>query len=218
MRIGVFGGTGSTGLHFVQQALQKGHHVTVLVRDANRLGELQGKENLTVVQGSALKQEDVDKVVTGQDVIFTALGGRSGDDTRYTVCSQNQMLMNNSILKEKERGNQVPRRVVCVTSMGCGDSYQHMNCVTWMVVKFLLKKSIEDKNKQEELITDHLHGVCEWTIVRPGGLVDGQGTGVWNASPTIGGGSILRADVAKFCVEKCLEGAEYACKAVSVVN
>lgn len=40
MKIAIFGGTGKTGLAVIQQALEHGHEVTVMVRNAEKLATL----------------------------------------------------------------------------------------------------------------------------------------------------------------------------------
>jgi len=51
-RVRVFGATGGTGRHLVEQSLAQGHAVTAFVRDPAKLGTAHA--NLTVVQGDAM--------------------------------------------------------------------------------------------------------------------------------------------------------------------
>ncbi|KAJ3413858.1 hypothetical protein HDV05_007379 [Chytridiales sp. JEL 0842] len=88
MRITVFGSSGksTTGRFFVEQALAANHHVTVLVRSLDRFQIRHPQDNLVVVQGDALLQEDVEKVITKEtEVAVTSIGSDTLGHT--TVCS-----------------------------------------------------------------------------------------------------------------------------------
>src|SRR6185295_5393985 len=82
MKLAVFGATGNTGREVVKQALAKGHEVSVLVRNADALGEL--RERVRVVVGDTTADPArVEGAVQGQEVVVSALGAgksfRSGD-------------------------------------------------------------------------------------------------------------------------------------------
>lgn len=65
MKIAVFGGSGRTGIHVVEQALAQGDHVTVLVRDPNKLP--MKHDNLTVIPGDVLDADQVAATIKGAD-------------------------------------------------------------------------------------------------------------------------------------------------------
>ena len=62
--IAVFGGTGGLGKQLVRLALEQGHSIRALVRNANKL-EPQSHPRLEAVVGDATKADDVAAVVTG---------------------------------------------------------------------------------------------------------------------------------------------------------
>ncbi|HEX3050206.1 MAG TPA: NAD(P)H-binding protein, partial [Aggregatilineaceae bacterium] len=72
MKIAVIGATGNTGANFVEQALDRGHLITALVRSPHKLTI--HHLNLNVIQGDVLNADDVARTVRGQDAIFIALG------------------------------------------------------------------------------------------------------------------------------------------------
>jgi putative NADH-flavin reductase len=72
MKLVIFGATGRTGIPLVNQALEKGHEVTALVRNKNKLNV--SHENLTVVEGDVLDYQAVEKVINGQDVVLSVIG------------------------------------------------------------------------------------------------------------------------------------------------
>lgn len=56
------------------QALQRGHHVTALVRDPAKLASLTNNENLKVVKCNILNSEELATHLEGHDCVLSALG------------------------------------------------------------------------------------------------------------------------------------------------
>ncbi|XWW97767.1 hypothetical protein V2A60_005754 [Cordyceps javanica] len=74
MHIYITGGSGRNGSLSVAAALERGHTVTALVRDA---ASLPARANLTVVEGSPLRQADVERALTSParaDAVLVTLG------------------------------------------------------------------------------------------------------------------------------------------------
>ena len=72
MNLAIFGATGGTGRQLVEQALEEGHTVTVLVR--NPAAFPMQYERLSLVQGDVRDRARVETVVAGQDAVLSALG------------------------------------------------------------------------------------------------------------------------------------------------
>lgn len=73
LRITVYGGTGRIGQRIVNEALDRGHVVTVVVRDPSRMTEK--REHLTVVKGDVLDPDSVAKHMAGQDAVISTVSG-----------------------------------------------------------------------------------------------------------------------------------------------
>jgi putative NADH-flavin reductase len=191
MNIAVFGATGATGRQIIAQALEQGHHVTALVRDPARLPITHA--NLTVVQGNVLDDAPVRETLQGAGAAVISLGN-TADNPDYVVSDGTAV-----ILRAMREGG-VPR-VVVVTSMGVGDSLKQVSLPFRMLMQTVLKKPMEDKERQEKLVMD---SGLEWIIVRPGGLTDAPATGRYDAGldPSIGAGQVSRADVAAFVLQQ----------------
>lgn len=82
MRILLTGASGYLGLHALYTLTAAGHHVTALVRSADRLGSFAQHEAVTVEVGDLTEHESFPPLVAGQDaVVHTALiWGRPEDD------------------------------------------------------------------------------------------------------------------------------------------
>lgn len=74
LTIALFGATGQTGQHVLDQALEAGYKVQVLVRNRDKLK--QKSDNLTVVQGDVLNQKDVENTLHGADIVVSVFGHR----------------------------------------------------------------------------------------------------------------------------------------------
>ena len=73
MKIALFGATGAVGGECLAQALEAGHTVRVLVRDASKLPE-QYRNAIEVIEGNALVKEDVVKTLDSVDAVVFAIG------------------------------------------------------------------------------------------------------------------------------------------------
>lgn len=76
MNIALFGATGQTGKEFLEIALKEGHSVKALVRSPSKLN-LQDP-SLLVMQGDVLEYEDIDKTVSGSDIVVSLFGHVKG--------------------------------------------------------------------------------------------------------------------------------------------
>lgn len=192
MKIALFGATGGTGQQIIQQALASGHSVSALARDPSRLAVQ--NERLTVVQGDVLDPVKVSETITGADVVIVSLGNTSNNPD-YVVSNGTQVIVDGMT----EPGT--PKRVITITSLGVGDSRDQVPFAFKMLMSTVLKKPMEDKERQEALV--RASGL-DWIIVRPGGLTDGPATGSYKAGVDVNltAGQVSRADVAAFVLQQ----------------
>lgn len=189
MKVVIFGATGGTGRHLVEQAYALGHEVTAFTRNPARLEPF---EELEVVRGDVLDPAAVSRAVRGQDAVIVALGGRASGDCR--VRSEGTANVVRAML---EHG---VRRLIAVSSFGVGDSRKGlMGYVAWL----LLREALLDHERQEEVVRG---SGLDWTIVRPTGLTNEPRTGRYKVG-TPGRGRIPRADVADFILRELKENA-----------
>ena len=189
MKIFIVGATGGTGQHLVHQALAQGHEVTALAR--HRAEIKLAHDRLRVVEGDVLNPASLDAVIGGHDAVLSTLGSQKATE-KTTLLSEGTR---NVIGAMNKHGI---RRFVCITVLGAGDSAGHGG---WLfdnlAVPLYLKNVLEDKNRQEDVITA---SDLEWTIVRPPMLSNNAPVGAYRVI-TDGDEvvtSIARADVAGF--------------------
>lgn len=207
MRIAIFGATGTLGRHVLERALQQGHEVTILTRDASRVPTTH--DNLRVLEGDVLDPAAVEGAVAGQEAVLISLGnGRKGvvraEGTRTVI--------------EAMRRNGV-KRLICQSTLGVGDSRANLNFL-WKYILFglVLRPAYNDHVRQEEYVRA---SDLDWTIVRPSAFTDGPATGTYRQgfSGNEAGLSlkISRADIAEFMLDQ-LTDRTYLHRAVGISN
>ncbi|MGJ4970193.1 NAD(P)-dependent oxidoreductase [Bradyrhizobium sp. SZCCHNS30571] len=190
----VLGATGGTGRLIVRDALARGHHVTALVRSPDKAGDLQGAQ---LIVGDARDEATLRKALKGQDVVISSLGTSLSPFREVTTLSTSTR----ALVKAMEAENVA--RLVAITGIGAGDSRGHGGFVyDRLILPLLLRNVYADKNRQEAIIRD---SGLDWVIVRPAMLNDKPGRQTVRALTDLTGfhgGTIARADVARFAVDQ----------------
>jgi putative NADH-flavin reductase len=205
LRILVIGATGGTGQEIVREAILKGYRVTALVRSvAQATPLLPGAE---LVEGDARDAAAVAKALAGCEGVISALGTGAAFLHKETLLSDATRML---IEAMQQQG---VARLLCITGIGAGDSRGHGGLLYDTIVQpLLLNATYHDKDRQEDEIR---RSTLDWTIVRPTILTDGPATGRVRALTDLTdfhGGSIARADVARFLIGE-LEARHWVAKA-----
>lgn len=197
MKLIIFGASGATGKHVVEQALEQGHLVTAFVRDPAKLGVMHS--NLAIVKGDLMNAATITPAIQGHDAVLCAIGAPA--NKTGTIRSEGTR---NIIQAMKATG---VKRLICQTSLGYGDSKKLLGQTPFIfrniIVPFILKKAFADHALQEEYIKQ---SQLEWIIARPANLTDEARTGVYKQGfPATGKKlkmKISRADVADFMLKQ----------------
>ena len=207
MNIAVFGATGKTGLEIVKQALEGGHNITAFVRDPARLA-IKDK-NLNVVTGDVFDTDSVTQAIKGQDAVVCALG--AGSDLKKTTVRASGT---SNIIKGMQQNN--VKRLVVITAMGVGESWDTLSMINKFFFAVLLKSSRDDHEAQEAAVKE---SGLDWTIIRPSGLVDTPRTGVYDFGENIPAktSKIARADVADLIIKELEQNSSIG-KALTISN
>lgn len=207
MKLTVFGATGKTGIELITQALEKGHAVTAFVRDPSRLA-IEDK-GLTLVTGDVFDPASVTQAVQGQDAVICALG--AGSDLKKTTVRTTGTI---NIISAMQKNN--VKRLLVVTAMGVGESWDTLSSFNKFFFATLLKSARKDHEAQEAAIKE---SGLDWTIVRSSGLTDTPRTGAYDVGENITAATskIARADVADLLLKEVEENALIG-KAVTITN
>lgn len=197
MKLLIFGATGKTGLHLVQQALALGHQVTVFVRNPACFPVRHA--NLKTIPGDILDPRSVKHAIHGHDAVLSSI-----DPPAHkigTVCSLGTQ---NIVIAMQKAG---VKRFIAQAALGYGDSRKTLDRTPfffrYIIVPFILRKGFADHALQEEYIKQ---SGLDWVIARPGNLTDGPLTGAYrhgfSASDKKIKVKISRADTADFMLKQ----------------
>ncbi|MGY2892125.1 SDR family oxidoreductase [Deinococcus sp. UYEF24] len=181
LTVAVLGAAGGVGRLVVHALRQQGHNVRALVRKQEQADALELLGAVTVLGDLT---GDWDTVLKGTDaVVWTAGAGASGQfqqiDGRALEQVADHLAANG------------PKRLVVVSSMGV-DRPEQMPPFLDAVLRV---KAVSDAHVQASGL--------DYTIVRPGGLTNDQGSGQVSMGMPATGGMIPREDVAAI-VAACL--------------
>ena len=183
----VFGGTRGVGLEAVKILVGMKEQVTVVSHSSPDSAELKAL-GVTVLSGDALHPETLKDIFTAAPyrVVISTLGGKRGEPRPDFEGNKNV------IDAAKKTG--IPRFIM-VTSIGAGDSAL---TPPW-IARWFLKEIMVEKTKAEEYLKA---SGLDYTIVRPGGLLDKPASGKATLTADVKNYSwISRADVGKLVAE-----------------
>jgi uncharacterized protein YbjT (DUF2867 family) len=197
-RILVIGASRGIGLETVRAALAAGHEVRALARSAAAIPV--ADQRLEKIAGDALDPPVVERALQDVDGVIQAIGASFGPAT--LIGGTTLFSRATRVLVDAMRFKGV-RRLVAVTGLGAGDSRGRGGLLyDSLVFPLVLKRLYDDKDVQEQIIRS---SGLDWTIVRPGLLLNGPATGRARAlaePATWRVGTVRRTDVAAFLVDE----------------
>jgi len=203
MKVVVFGASGGTGQHLVQQALAAGHTVTAFARRPESVLAAP-TPTLTVAQGDIHDLAAVSGAIAGQDAVLSALGARSLGRSDVLEAGVKNILAG--------MGAHGVSRIIVLGAAGASeDATLHQGVFTRSILKLfmvtLLREPFRSQRAQESLLAA---SSTQYTIVRPPRLVDRPAIGHYRVQPDglpPGGTTIPRADVADFMIRQLTDTA-----------
>ncbi|MCU0297559.1 MAG: NAD(P)H-binding protein [Candidatus Nanopelagicales bacterium] len=190
MKIAVIGATGRTGTPLVAELLRRGHEITVLARNPDKLADQ--RDAVTVIPGSSTDREPVRQLVDGADAVVSTLGpsGRESDlQTRTANLLVDLLPAQARFVGVSGAGIDVP-----------GDRKGTRDKVISFMVRSVGGAMAKDKVSEYAVFAA---SNLDWTLVRPPRLVDGPATGSVTHDAHVPGSStsIRRTDLAIFLAD-----------------
>ncbi len=194
MNVAIFGGTGRTGRLVVEQALQAGHSVTVLVRNPDKLGVTAPR--LRIVVGELADAAKVAETITGQDAVLSALGPTS-NKPKLEISKGMAVI----IAAMRQKG---VRRLIVSAGAGVGDPLDRPKLIDRVVVLLLKTFNGNVYEDMAEVVQQVRNSGLDWTVVRAPMLTDDPATGHLRAGGVGAdiGTKLTRADFAAFLVQQ----------------
>ncbi|MHA4811207.1 NAD(P)-dependent oxidoreductase [Flavitalea flava] len=171
-KIIVFGATGGTGKLVVEQALQAGHQVTVVVRDPDKLAIRH--QQLKIIKGDVFQQNSFGDAIKGQDAVVSCLGVRKiGPTTVYSEGIRN-------IMEAMQEAN--IKRLICLSAGAVivpPKSSLLIKFVTKNILQKIFRSPYADMLIMEKIL---LESNLSWTVIRAPWLRDTKHTGKYRTA------------------------------------
>ena len=189
MKVAVIGANGKIGTHLMEQLQQaKTHQAVAMVRKPEQRDEWQNKGFSSALLDLEASVDDITAALKGfEAVVFTAgSGGSTGDDKTLLIDLD-------GAVKAVEACEALPvKRFVMVSAWQAGNR-DHWN--------EQLKPYYAAKHYADKLL---MASSLDWTVVRPGALVDDKATGKVTLGDYVEPDQIPRSDVAHV-LRRCLD-------------
>ncbi|WKL49670.1 NAD(P)H-binding protein [Flavobacterium pectinovorum] len=191
MNIAIIGAGAGIGLESVKLALKKGHVVTALSTNMDKIPDY---PNLTKINGSATSPTDLKNTIKDADAVLITVGTKNKKAT--TLFSD----IANALVSVTDDLN-FSSPILVITGFGAGESKEYLSFFMRTVISLFLKDQYINKTKMEEIITN---SAIKWEIIRPGMLTDKEATLTYKAITGLQKGmkigKISRADVVQYLI------------------
>ena len=196
MKVAIFGATGATGQILVCLALEAGHEVVAIVRDASKL---EPRDHLTVAVVNLDDQTQVTAALVGVDVVLTALGSRH-------LKAADLLQKASAKIVTAMKANGIKRIIVLGASGALHDPMKYASAGRKVFFKIIrntmLRHPMHDSAEQQKII--EASGL-DYTIVHPPRLTNGPKQGTYRVLPDglpANGNLLSREDLAEFMIDQ----------------
>lgn len=195
--VALFGATGPTGTHIIEEALKQGYNLSVYTRDAKKLASFAGR--IEIVVGDLQDQSAIAKCIQGADAVISALGPNG-----LKVQGDKPVMhgLSNIIAAMKRAG---VRRLVQISTAAYRDpkdGFAFKPHAFALLFKVIARTGYEDIKATGELVAN---SNLDWTLVRIPNLKDGPADGSvdvgWYGTTKLGM-KLSRGNLAKFLVDQ----------------
>jgi len=200
MVITVFGATGRTGGRIVSQLLDAGHQVRAVVRGPDRITAVERSGAQGVLGDLTGDPEQLALAVSGSDVVINAAGV-----SKPTSSDLLRVDRDGAIAAARAARAQGVPRFIQVSAMPANRPQEAPTG---------FRAYLRAKNDSDTALAES--GLL-WTVIRPGGLTNGKGTGRVRVGAALDDGSISRDDLAAVVVA-CLDQPLTGNRAFDVVS
>lgn len=206
MKVAVLGATGPSGLQVVQEALERGHDVTAIVRNPEKLTDSVKDDKLKVVKADIFDPDSMVEGLTGQEAVLSCLGCRPSflsisKITFYTDTAK-------TIVAAMRKASVT--RLIFMSSWHSVYNPNDSFMINWVLKPLFLGQSLHNMGEMEAYLKTECPDI-EYTSVRPPQLVNGASSGKpvkthEGQEVPDAGRMICRRDVAKFMLDTAESG------------
>jgi putative NADH-flavin reductase len=208
MKLLIFGASGATGVHLVEQALAIGYEVSAFVRDVHKLRHRHPK--LTLIEGNVADAATVYEALVGQEAVLSTLGANR-------VFQFDPLVVKGLAHIVDAMTSLQIKRFIYLSTLGVTATRRQAGLMIQTLAPTLLRNEIHGHELREKIIQDSsLH----WTIVRAPILTNSGRTETFRTGFQLRSDKFVtklsRADVA-FCLLTQLRQERFIRKAISIM-
>ncbi|SRR6266480_163406 len=148
MKLFIIGATGRTGQELVQQALERGHHVTAFVRSPEAV--ILRNERLSVLKGRATDENQLSQAMQSHEAVLSALGPRQ-------VFKRSSLLHDSALATIHAMKYSGVKRLLILSAAA------HFPGIPNRIVSFILRNHMRDSLAMEKVVQN---SGLDWTIAR----------------------------------------------------
>jgi len=171
MHILILGTTGRTGRILLNEALKRGHRVTVLI---SHKGALKINPDLMeVYEGTPLNKFTLADAMQGCDAVLSALNISRVSDSPWSKLRTSKDFLSSAMkhIIEAATENNI-KRIIITTAWGVAETRNDTPLwFRWLIDNSNVRYQHLDHEKQEALLKA---SSLDWTIIRPVGLTDSE--------------------------------------------
>jgi uncharacterized protein YbjT (DUF2867 family) len=161
MKILLLGATGRTGKLVIEEAIRRGHNISAIARDPEKLKDYQ----IDITQGTSYDFKTVEKALSGCEAVINTLNiSRKSDNPWAGLVSPRDLISKsatNCVSAMKKAGI---KRFIALSTIGAGSSWKTTPTILKFIVSISnLKYAFGDHGKQEEILQN---SSIEYTICR----------------------------------------------------
>jgi putative NADH-flavin reductase len=150
MKILLLGATGRTGKLIIEEAIRRGHKISAIARDPEKLKDYQ----IDIIQGTPYDFKTVEKALSGCEAVINTLNISRKSDNPWAVLVSPKDLISKSatnvVSAMKEAGI---KRFIALSTIGAGSSWKTTPTILKLIVSISnLKYAFRDHGKQEEIL------------------------------------------------------------------
>ncbi|XP_052784299.1 flavin reductase (NADPH)-like [Mya arenaria] len=170
MKLAILGATGPSGIQVVKEALARGHEVTAVVRNPDKLTEKH--ENLKIVTADIFDSESLVPHFEGRDAVLSCLGCGPSFFSIWTITFYTDSVK--SIVAALRKAKVT--RFVCMASWYTKYDANDPFIINWVLKPLFLGQSLHNMGQMEDFLEADCSDI-RYTSVRPPQLTNGETSG-----------------------------------------
>ncbi|MDT7830831.1 NAD(P)H-binding protein [Flavobacteriaceae bacterium S356] len=168
MKILLLGATGRTGKQVLKIAVERGYHITCLVRNPSKI---KASDSVTVIKGNPNNQEDLVSALQNNSHIISVLNVSRVSDFPWAPLRTPKKYMSEVLSKLVALSNtDTIKRVAVCSAWGVSETKKDIPFwFRWLIYSSNIGAAYRDHERQEKILEE---SNLDWTIVRPVGLTN----------------------------------------------